>query len=81
MAGDFNNDGLVNNADLAVWKAAFAVGTMSGADYLDWQRNYGANSATAVAAAIPEPGAVYLAVVAAMALRSAARATARPRHA
>lgn len=62
IAGDFNNDGVVNNADLAVWKTGFANGSMTGADFLEWQRNLGAGSATTAAAAVPEPTAIGLAV-------------------
>lgn len=64
IAGDFNNDGFVNNADLGVWKNGFANGTMTGSDFLDWQRNLGAGSATAATAAVPEPSSAILAVVA-----------------
>ena len=62
--GDFNNDGVVNYADLTVWKSAFAAGTMTGADYLLWQRNFGATSATASAAAVPEPASACIGVLA-----------------
>lgn len=64
IAGDFNNDGVVNNADLTVWKSGFAGGTMTGADYLLWQRNFGATSATASVAAVPEPASACIAVMA-----------------
>ena len=63
IAGDFNNDGVVNNADLAVWKSGFAAGTMTGADYLTWQRNFGATSATSSTAAVPEPASASIAVM------------------
>ncbi|MBL9165448.1 MAG: hypothetical protein JNL18_22165 [Planctomycetaceae bacterium] len=68
IAGDFNNDGVVNNADLTVWKSGFAAGTMTGADYLLWQRNFGATSATASVAAVPEPGSAGIAVTALFAI-------------
>lgn len=68
IAGDFNNDGVVNNADLAVWKSGFAAGTMTGADYLTWQKNFGATSATASIAAVPEPASACIAVMALFAL-------------
>lgn len=63
IAGDFNNDGVVNNADLAVWKSGFAAGTMTGADYLAWQRNFGATSAVIATAAVPEPTSACIAVM------------------
>jgi hypothetical protein len=53
----------VNNADLAVWKSGFAAGTMTGADFLTWQRNFGATSATASTAAVPEPASACIAVM------------------
>ena len=64
IAGDFNNDGVVNNADLAVWKSGFTAGTMTGADYLTWQKNFGATSATASISAVPEPASACIAAVA-----------------
>lgn len=68
IAGDFNNDGAVNNADLTVWKNGFAAGTMTGADYLTWQRNFGATSAAASVAAVPEPASACIAVMAMFAI-------------
>lgn len=68
IAGDFNNDGVVNAADLAVWKTNFANGSMTGADFLLWQRNLGATSVATSAAAVPEPAAGLLAAVAGLAL-------------
>lgn len=76
VAGDFNNDGVVNNADLTVWKSGFAAGTMTGTDYLTWQRNFGATSATASAAAVPEPASACIAVMAALAVSHFRRRTA-----
>ena len=65
--GDFNGDGIVNSADLTVWKTAFAGGTAAGdangdgvtdgGDFMIWQRNngtgvaYGSAAVSAVAAA------------------------------
>ncbi len=83
--GDFNNDGYVNAADLAVWRSGMAAGTMTSADLLLWQRNVG-NVAPWVAAgsanifAAPEPssaiGALALAA-ASLAGRRRARTAAR----
>lgn len=73
LPGDFNNDGAVNGADLAVWKSGFAAGTMSGNDYMVWQRNLGATAAwvaaaSGSAASVPEPGSAALVVIAGVAL-------------
>lgn len=75
FAGDFNADGFVNAADLALWKAGFgkatgalrgdgdadANGKVDGADFLVWQRQFASGAATAAAAAVPEPAAALLA--------------------
>ncbi|BBO31358.1 sulfatase-like hydrolase/transferase [Lacipirellula parvula] len=48
--GDFNGDGIVNSADLTVWKTAFGTsaagdangdGITDGADFMIWQQNNG----------------------------------------
>lgn len=66
--GDFNYDGVVNQSDLATWRSAYAVGTMTGKDYLTWQRNVGAVASWAAStgslSAIPEPSAALLALLA-----------------
>jgi hypothetical protein len=71
--GDFNNDGMVDGADLAQWSGDFGVnddsdadadGDSDGADFLAWQRGFGTTSATATAAPVPEPAAWLLGIVA-----------------
>jgi hypothetical protein len=76
LAADFNHDGLVNGTDLGTWKANYGTGTTSaqgdangdskvdGADFLVWQRQVGMTPASATAAAVPEPAAACLALVA-----------------
>ena len=74
-AADFNRDGFVDAADLAVWKSNFGAaesatsqmgdangdGAVDGADFLVWQRQLGgAASAAATQAAVPEPSALLL---------------------
>ena len=76
LAGDFNNDGVVDNADLGVWKNGFANGTMTGADFLEWQRNLGASNAAATAVATPEPSGALLASLAVVAIRLVRRRSA-----
>ena len=62
QAGDFTGDGIVDGADLAAWKEAFAVSdrgdangdnVTDGSDFLIWQRAF--NGGTPAAAAVPEP--------------------------
>jgi hypothetical protein len=77
IPGDFDNNGIVNNADLAQWKGDFGVdggsdangdGLSDGADFLVWQRNYGAGSAAAAAATVPEPSTAVLVLFASVSL-------------
>jgi hypothetical protein len=69
--GDFNNDGMIDGADLAQWRGDFGEttgggsdadndGDSDGADFLAWQRGFGTTSATPTAAAVPEPSAWML---------------------
>jgi hypothetical protein len=73
---DFNNDGIVDGADLAAWTAAYGAspnadadgdGDSDGSDFLQWQRDLGAGSSTTAAAAVPEPAAMAMLAVAAFA--------------
>jgi autotransporter-associated beta strand protein len=89
LAGDFNADGHVDSADLAVWQAnsgatsathsqgdANGDGVVDGADYLMWQGQLG-SLPTAVAAAVPEPAAAALMVACGALLRASRGATLR----
>ncbi len=71
LAGDYNDDGVVNASDYAVWRDNLGLdvvlpgdttpGNVSGADYNVWVSAFGATSATTViAAAAPEPTALVL---------------------
>lgn len=74
LPGDFDHNGTVDLADLAMWQAQFAAGTMTGGDFLTWQRNVGAGAASqapasaALAMAAPEPTGVVLIAAACAAL-------------
>ena len=75
LAGDYDRDGAINNADYAVWRQQFGSsvtplsgadgngnGVIDAADYIVWRKNSGTHTAaTAVTAAVPEPGAALLA--------------------
>jgi hypothetical protein len=73
LSADFNNDFRVDAQDLAMWRSAFGAtnhadangdGVSTGADFLEWQRQLGLT--TAPAAAVPEPAAALLLLIAAM---------------
>lgn len=71
ILGDFNDDGLVDGADLEIWTANFGTlgnapytlgdangdGATDGADFLIWQQHFpaGSDEPPAPAASIPEP--------------------------
>lgn len=73
IVGDFNNDGMVDGADLAQWEGDFGIndesdanndGVTDGADFLAWQREFGTGvPTTPTYAAIPEPAACLLALI------------------
>ncbi|TWT97675.1 Autotransporter-associated beta strand repeat protein [Botrimarina colliarenosi] len=80
VTGDYNNDGIVNAADYTVWRdnegaAAGTLpndltgGTIGPAQYTQWKDNYGSTTpaAAALSAAVPEPTALLLATLTALA--------------
>ena len=78
VEGDFNQDGIVNGADLSVWQAGFGA-TYDGSDFLTWQRNIGATGFVsslvmdgvvkyqslpgAIVESVPEPNSLWLALI------------------
>jgi hypothetical protein len=81
LAGDFNDDTVVDGLDLAEWRADFGVDDGSdadadldsdGDDFLIWQRQLGQTSAAlASTSAIPEPTAAWLAGAGVLAMLAA----------
>jgi hypothetical protein len=74
--GDYNNNGIVDAADFAVWRDRLGQsvtipndatpGTVTAADYTVWRSNFGrmpAGSSAAVLAAVPEASAVIQALI------------------
>lgn len=66
LVGDFDGDGLVDDADLSIWQNDFGMagnlpadgdldGDVDGADFLLWQQNLGASDAVTSATAVLEP--------------------------
>ena len=80
LAADFDENGVVNGADLARRKAGFRTGAthlqgnadgdadVDGADFLTWQRQLGSVATVTVSAPIPEPGTLLLLVSGVVAL-------------
>ena len=71
IAGDFDGDGDVDNADLVQWEGDYGIngdsdadndGDSDGFDFLVWQQNFGL-SALAVSSAVPEPTTWCLAIL------------------
>lgn len=68
LAGDYNDDGIVDAADYTVWRDGSTLlnetvtpGFVTEEDYTVWQDNYG--SASAALVAVPEPTTVWMLAV------------------
>jgi autotransporter-associated beta strand protein len=83
LAGDFNEDGIVDSSDLAVWSANYGLSEgaahiqgdangdsmVDGSDYQIWQSQLSRPPASAtVSAPVPEPSTVLMVVVAGLGL-------------
>lgn len=80
VAGDYNDDGVVDTADYTVWRDNLGLsillpgdstpGTVSQADYAVWKSNYGASVSTGAGSSsstsVPEPCAVVVALIGAL---------------
>jgi hypothetical protein len=76
LAGDFQEDGDVDAADLTAWKTGFGTasgamhalgdangdGRVDGGDFLLWQRQVGSVTNVAAAAPVPEPDSLLLGI-------------------
>lgn len=85
FAADFNSNGFVDGADLALWKIGYGKtvgvaksdgdfnldGRVDGADFLGWQRQFGLG--TPPVAAVPEPASLGLLAMASLAIAAARR--------
>ncbi len=84
-AGDYNFDGNVNQADLAIWKADYGSttkaeadgngdGRVNGGDFLIWQRSFGSSTPPLSATyGLPEPTSMGLAILSFLAVLSSRR--------
>jgi len=76
LIGDYNTDGFVDAADYTVWRDAVGTsvvayagadgngdGVVDGGDHAVWAAHYGASLAAAMAQAVPEPAAGFLAML------------------
>jgi hypothetical protein len=86
LPGDFNGNGTVDAADYVVWRDNLGAGDESAlggngngtggvdqADYLLWNHNFGNTSSGGNSAAIPEPAALSLLLVAVLGSRARCR--------
>lgn len=92
VAADFNSDGVVDGADFLVWQRGSGIsdgtaeladgdanndGNVDAADLALWKSNHGVGAAVPTVAAVPEPAAGFLGLVATLATLGVRRRTAR----
>lgn len=86
-SGDFNNDRVVDGADLAQWQDDFganrnsdadADGDSDGADFLTWQRSFGQSGGPP--SGVPEPSRAMLLALSLSACQRWRSCCGRPRH-
>lgn len=73
LAGDYNNDGVVDARDYTVWRDNLGTsvtlpndetpGSVTAADYEVWRTNYGQSAGASVASAAPEPSGFAIALL------------------
>lgn len=62
LAGDYNQNGIVDAADYVVWRKGLST-TYNSSDYNVWRANFGRTSASALSTAIPEPASPVAALL------------------
>ena len=67
IEGDFNSDGNVDGADLAIWESEYGTARDS-SDFFSWQRNYSPPFSGQLISPVPEPATLQLIVAMASAL-------------
>ncbi len=77
--GDYDNTGVVDAADYTLYRDALDTdtllpndttpGSVTQVDFEVWETNFGASLAASTAAAVPEPAAMVLIVLGALALK------------
>ena len=81
LAGDYNNDGVVDAADYVVWRNGLGT-TFTPNDYNVWRANFGAKSGagSGSGAAVPEPISAWLCVTCLGALLLVRAGNSRKQH-